>query len=122
MSIMVRRPLPANTQYCQTSRLLVPRYFDASEESPPLSIVLPVHQILQGVPSTFNGQPVTQNTDLWNHCTFAMALFSGILQLFMGFFRVGFIMNFISQPVVSAFTSAAGVLVASTQVRWGSCC
>ena len=69
------------------------------------------------MPSSYNGGAFTHDSDEWHRCAFAMALFSGMIQLFMGFFRIGFVMNFISQPVISAFTSAAAVLIASTQVR-----
>ncbi len=39
-----------------------------------------------------------------------------MLQLLMGFFRIGFFMNFVSEPVIAGFTSAAAFLIASTQV------
>ncbi len=37
-------------------------------------------------------------------------------QLGMGIFRVGLFMNFVSEPVIAGFTSAAAVLIACSQV------
>jgi len=45
-----------------------------------------------------------------------LALIIGLVQLFMGVFRLGFIMNFISHSVVAGFTTAAAIIIASTQI------
>lgn len=47
----------------------------------------------------------------------ALALIIGLLQLLMGLFRFGFLVNFLSQPVISGFTSAAAVIIAFSQLR-----
>ncbi|TVR77035.1 MAG: sulfate permease [Chitinophagaceae bacterium] len=41
----------------------------------------------------------------------------GILQLSMGVFRLGFIVNFLSHPVLAAFTSAAAIIIAFSQLK-----
>lgn len=46
----------------------------------------------------------------------ALALLVGIIQFAMGAFRLGFIMNFVSHSVVVGFSSAAAIIIASTQV------
>ncbi|RCK52420.1 sulfate:proton symporter [Thalassospira profundimaris] len=46
-----------------------------------------------------------------------LAVISGIILLAMGLFRLGFIANFLSHPVISGFVSASGVLIAVGQVR-----
>lgn len=46
----------------------------------------------------------------------ALTAMVGALQLVMGMLRMGFISNFLSRPVVSGFTSAAALLIASTQL------
>ncbi len=46
----------------------------------------------------------------------ALALMAGIFQLFLGAFKLGFIMNFVSHAVVSGFSNAAAIIIASTQV------
>ncbi len=45
-----------------------------------------------------------------------LALIIGLVQLLMGFFKLGFIMNFISHSVIAGFTTAAAIIIASTQV------
>lgn len=45
----------------------------------------------------------------------AMALMVGITQFIMGVFRLGFLMNFISKPVLSGFTSAAAFIIGFSQ-------
>ena len=44
------------------------------------------------------------------------ALIIGIIQLLMGIFKLGFIMNFISHSVLSGFTIAAAIIIAATQI------
>lgn len=45
------------------------------------------------------------------------ALGVGVVQVLMGLFRMGFLVNFLSHPVLSGFTSAAAVIIASSQIR-----
>ena len=46
-----------------------------------------------------------------------LALLSGILMLFMGLFRLGFIANLLGRPVVTGFITAAGILIALGQLK-----
>mmetsp|Transcript_23747 Transcript_23747/g.33212 ORF Transcript_23747/g.33212 Transcript_23747/m.33212 type:complete len:696 (+) Transcript_23747:51-2138(+) len=46
-----------------------------------------------------------------------LALATGVLQVGAAIFQLGFIVQFLGQPVVSGFTSAAAFLIALTQVR-----
>ncbi len=46
-----------------------------------------------------------------------LALMVGVIQLLMGIFRVGFIVNFLSHPVISGFTSAAAFIIAASQLK-----
>lgn len=74
--------------------------------------------IHNAVPHTANGGvPVEEMSELYLKCTFALAAFVGILQLLMGILRVGVFMNFVSEPVIAGFTSAAALLIASTQLN-----
>lgn len=41
----------------------------------------------------------------------------GLLQLVMGLLRMGFVVNFLSTPVVSGFTSAAAIVIGLSQVK-----
>jgi len=46
-----------------------------------------------------------------------LALMVGVLQLVIGFLRMGFIVNFISHPVLSGFIYASAVLIALSQLE-----
>ena len=46
-----------------------------------------------------------------------LSLMVGVIQLLMGMFRLGFLTNFISHPVVSGFTSAAAVIILVSQLK-----
>ena len=45
-----------------------------------------------------------------------LALMIGVIQLLMGLFKLGFIMNFISHSVLSGFTVAAAIIITATQI------
>ncbi len=46
-----------------------------------------------------------------------LALLVGLIQLAMGIFRVGFLVNFLSHPVLSGFTSAAALVIGFSQLK-----
>lgn len=46
-----------------------------------------------------------------------LALFVGVIQLVMGFMRLGFLANFLSRPVVGGFTSAAALVIGISQLK-----
>ncbi|MFL1896749.1 SulP family inorganic anion transporter [Aquimarina sp. 2-A2] len=46
-----------------------------------------------------------------------LALFMGIIQLALGLFRMGFLVNFLSKPVISGFTSAAAIIIGLSQLK-----
>jgi SulP family sulfate permease len=46
-----------------------------------------------------------------------LALMVGIIQTAMGIFRLGFLVNFLSQPVISGFTSAAALIIGLSQLK-----
>lgn len=47
---------------------------------------------------------------------FLLAVLVGLAQLAAGFLRMGFFVNFVSQPVISGFTSAAAIVIALSQL------
>ena len=49
--------------------------------------------------------------------TIAFTFFVGIVLLGMGILRLGFLVKFISYPVISAFTSAAAIVIAMSQLK-----
>ncbi|MGH1482888.1 MAG: SulP family inorganic anion transporter [Geminicoccales bacterium] len=46
-----------------------------------------------------------------------LAFLSGLMLLTMGFFRLGFIANFLSHPVIAGFITASGILIAASQLK-----
>lgn len=46
-----------------------------------------------------------------------LAALSGVILLLMALFRLGFLANFLSHPVISGFISASGVLIALSQLK-----
>lgn len=47
-----------------------------------------------------------------------LALMVGAIQLAMGLLKLGFLVNFLSRPVISGFTSAAAILIALSQAKY----
>ncbi|XP_046393933.1 sodium-independent sulfate anion transporter-like [Ischnura elegans] len=46
-----------------------------------------------------------------------LCFLAGIIELICGFLQLGFLVQFVSLPVVSGFTSAAAIIIASSQVK-----
>ena len=46
-----------------------------------------------------------------------LALMVGVIQFLLGIFRLGFLVNFLSHPVVSGFTSAAALIIGLSQLK-----
>lgn len=46
-----------------------------------------------------------------------LAFMVGVIQLFLGISRMGFLVNFLSKPVISGFTSAAALIIIFSQLK-----
>ena len=46
-----------------------------------------------------------------------LAFLVGAIQFLLGFFRLGFLVNFLSHPVISGFTSAAALIIGLSQLK-----
>jgi len=46
-----------------------------------------------------------------------LAFFMGLIQLALGLLRMGFLVNFLSRPVISGFTSAAAIIIGLSQLK-----
>ena len=46
-----------------------------------------------------------------------LAFMMGVLQVIFGVFKLGFLVNFLSRPVISGFTSAAALIIAFSQLK-----
>ena len=46
-----------------------------------------------------------------------LAMMVGVLQFLFGIFKMGFLVNFLSQPVISGYTSAAAIIIGLSQIK-----
>ena len=47
----------------------------------------------------------------------SLAALSGVMLLAMGLFRLGFVANFLSHPVIAGFITASGIIIAASQLK-----
>ena len=59
----------------------------------------------------------TVGTEYYILLAISLALMVGLIQFLMGVFKLGFLVNFLSKPVISGFTSAAAIIIAMSQLR-----
>jgi sulfate permease, SulP family len=55
-------------------------------------------------------------TENYIQLAFVLAVLVGVVQIAAGFLRLGFFVNFVSQPVISGFTSAAAIVIMLSQL------
>jgi SulP family sulfate permease len=60
---------------------------------------------------------VEQGTMGYAVAALSLAALSGVMLLAMGIFRLGFIANFLSHPVISGFITASGLIIAASQLK-----
>ncbi|MFC3703623.1 SulP family inorganic anion transporter [Devosia honganensis] len=63
------------------------------------------------------GQIAAEGTLDYLTAAIVLALLSGGMLVAMGIFRLGFLANFLSHPVISGFITASGLLIAAGQLR-----
>ncbi len=63
------------------------------------------------------GQLAETGSDAFVAYAILLALMVGALQLGMGVLRLGFVVNFMSHPVISGFTSAAALIIGLSQLK-----
>ena len=63
------------------------------------------------------GKIAAQGSAEYIQAAVILALLSGLILLAMGLFRMGFLANFLSHPVVSAFITASGIIIAASQLK-----
>jgi sulfate permease, SulP family len=56
-------------------------------------------------------------SELFISMAITTAFMAGVIQVLLGIFRLGFLIKFLSQPVISGFTSAAAFLIGFSQLR-----
>ena len=63
------------------------------------------------------GQVAAQGTAGYAVAALTLAFLSGGFLLLMGLFRLGFLANFLSHPVIAGFITASGILIAASQLK-----
>ena len=63
------------------------------------------------------GQVAEQGTAGYAVAALTLAFLSGAFLVLLGLFRLGFIANFLSHPVIAGFIAASGILIATSQLR-----
>ena len=63
------------------------------------------------------GQVAEQGTAGYAVAALTLAGMSGAFLVLLGVFRLGFLANFLSHPVISGFITASGILIAMSQLR-----
>lgn len=63
------------------------------------------------------GQVAEQGTAGYLAAAIMLALLSGGILVLMGLFRLGFLANFLSHPVISGFITASGIIIAASQLK-----
>ncbi|AXI53721.1 sodium-independent anion transporter [Sulfitobacter sp. JL08] len=63
------------------------------------------------------GNIVEQGTMGYAAAALSLAALSGLILLAMGIFRLGFVANFLSHPVISGFITASGLIIAASQIK-----
>jgi len=60
----------------------------------------------------------TEGTDKYIALAILLAATMGVIQLILGFARMGFVTNLLSKPVISGFTSAAALIIGLNQLKY----
>ena len=63
------------------------------------------------------GMLADQGSENYLALAILLGVMVGLIQLLMGLFRLGFIVNFLSRPLINGFTSAATIIIALSQIK-----
>ncbi len=63
------------------------------------------------------GALTQEGTELYIVMSITLAFLVGLIQFLLGVFRMGFLVNFLSHPVISGFTSAAALIIGLSQLK-----
>ncbi len=63
------------------------------------------------------GNIASQGTPDYAAAAVVLALLSGLMLTVMGVFRLGFLANFLSHPVIAGFITASGIIIATSQLK-----
>lgn len=63
------------------------------------------------------GQIATPGSSEYIIAAITLAFLSGIVLVLLGVFRLGFLANFLSHPVIAGFITASGIIIAASQLK-----
>ena len=63
------------------------------------------------------GELAAQGTADYAGLAIALAFLSGVMLIILGIFRLGFLANFLSHPVIAGFITASAILIAASQLK-----
>lgn len=98
--------------YASTVPLLIYAYFGSSRHLSVGPVALDSMLTAAGV-----GAIVAMGSEAYIELAIILAMMVGIIQFTLGVTRLGFLVNFLSHPVIQGFTSAAAILIALSQLK-----
>jgi SulP family sulfate permease len=103
---------PIHGLYAATVPLLAYAVFGSSRQLAVGPVAMDSLLVAVGV-----GAIATVGTEAYVVYAIMLAAMVGLIQLTMGTIRLGFLVNFLSRPVISGFTSAAALIIGLSQLR-----
>lgn len=104
---------PVYGLYAGLVPLLLYAFFGSSRYLSVGPVALVSLLVLNGV-----SQLASPGTERFIHLAVGTALLAGAIQILLGIFRLGFLVNFLSHPVMSGFTSAAAIIIGLSQIKY----
>lgn len=98
--------------YASIVPLFLYAFFGTSRQLSVGPVALVSLLILAGV-----GQFAETGTEAFIGMAIATAVIAGVIQILLGAFRLGFLINFLSHPVIAGFTSAAAFIIGLSQLK-----
>jgi len=98
--------------YAATIPLLFYAIFGTSRQLAVGPVAMVALLVLAGV-----GQLATPGSEEFIRLALLLSIMVGVFQLLLGLLRMGFLVNFLSHPVVSGFTSAAALIIGFSQLK-----
>ncbi len=98
--------------YASTIPLIIYALFGSSRQLAVGPVALVALLVSTGV-----GAVAAPDSPEYIQLTILLALMVGLMQLLMGLLRMGFLVNFLSHPVISGFTSGAALIIGFSQLK-----
>lgn len=98
--------------YAATVPLILYAIFGTSRQLAVGPVAMVALLVLAGV-----GQIATPGSEEFIRLALLLSIMVGVFQLLLGLLRLGFLVNFLSHPVVSGFTSAAALIIGFSQLK-----